>query len=897
MSIRNLDYLFEPKSIALIGASDEPGSVGAVLVHNLLGADFRGPIMPVNPKRTSVGGILAYKDVASLPQAPDLAVIATPAHYVPDIIAQLGARGTRAAVVISAGFSETRGGENLTQNMLDASRPHCLRIIGPNCLGIMVPHMHLNASFAHRAAKPGTLAFISQSGALCTSVLDWAAMRDIGFSHFISLGNRADVDFADLLDHLAMDERTRAILLYIESVATPRKFLSAARAAARNKPVIVIKSGRFAEGAKAALSHTGALAGADEVYEAAFRRAGLLRVYGMEELFDAAETLAFARPVRGERLAIVSNGGGPGVLATDMLMARGGTLAEINETTCKALDAALPAVWSRSNPIDLIGDAKGARYEKALDALLNAQEVDGVLAMYSPTAVSSPEECADAVIRSAGTSRKTLLTAWLGGHGMDGARDRFDKAGVPTYDSPERAVNAFQHMVNYRRNQQMLMETPSSQPANHEPDAATARAVIHKALAEGRTMLNEPEAKAVLKAYHVPTVETVLVHDEDEAIAAAERLVYPVALKIVSPQITHKSDVGGVVLDIAGPAGLRDALAAMRERVAKTRPEAVIEGFSVQQMAVIDGSYELIVGVHTDRQFGPVILFGEGGTAVEIINDKAIGLPPLNSLLAQRLVEQTRIYKLLRGYRHRGPVDFAALQRVMTGISQMVIDLPELVELDINPLLCDERRVLALDARIGIARAAVAHGAERLAIRPYPKELEEKIILENGESILLRPIRPEDAAAFRAMVEGLAPYDRYLRFFNAFKKLAPSTLNRLTQLDYEREMEFVAVREKNGEQEILGSAGSFTMPGGEEAEFAMMVRSDMQRQGLGHRLMDKMIRYCEVRGITRLFCHVLTENERFINIAGDFGFLVEETGPDALRMGRHLARAAVRKTA
>lgn len=907
MTIRNLDYLFDPKSVALIGASRKPGSVGAVLVENLTRAGFKGPIMPVHPTEQAIGGILTYKDVAALPLVPDLAVICVPAPLVPKIARQLGERGCKAAVVISAGFGELPGekGKALQAELLKISGEFMMRIIGPNCLGMILPHINLNASFAHRTAQKGGLAFISQSGALCTSVLDWAGGRDIGFSYFISMGNRMDVDFGDMLDYLALDDKASAILLYIESIKTPRKFISALRAAARNKPVIIVKSGRFAEGAQAALSHTGALAGADDVYEAAFKRAGALRVGGLEDLFDAAETLSRGGQwgrgeragvhIEGERLSIVSNGGGAGVLATDALIERHGKLAELSEETIARLDKVLPSLWSRGNPVDIIGDAGGKRYEETMKIMCDAPEVDGVLVMHCPTAVTSPVECAEAVSRvfmrgdqegSGKFCHKPVLTSWLGGPGVAAARRVFEQDGIPTYDSPERGVTAFQYMVQYRQNQKLLRETAASTLRESKPDKELAQGVIKKALDEGRSVLSEPEAKQILSAYQIRTVKTIIVKSADEAIAAAETIGFPVVLKILSPDISHKSDVGGVMLDITTVEGLTGAVEAMQRRIKEALPKARIEGYTVQEMVPVDGSYELIVGVYTDHQFGPVILFGEGGTGVEVIRDKAIGLPPLNRQLARRIIEQTRIYNLLKGYRDQPAVDFEKLYDSLVNVSQMVIDLPEIAELDINPLLCDAGKVIALDARFKILR--VEHegkcGADRLAIRPYPSELEDVLTVEDGTRYPLRPIKPEDAGRFRTFVGKLDAEDRYLRFFNNFKQLSPSLLGRLTQLDYDREMEFVLFSGEGGEAEIIGSVGSFSLPGGEEAEFAMMVSSDYQGLGLGHQLMGRMIEYTKKRGVRRLYCHVLDENVRFVDVAKDFGFKVVSRDADVVRL-------------
>jgi len=640
MSIRNLDRLFRPTSIAVIGASTRPHSVGATVMHNLLAGGFAGPVMPVNPKHRAVAGVLGYPDVASLPLVPDLAVLCTPAPTVPELIAELGRRGTKAAIVLSAGLSARPKHHRHTyeQAMLRAARPHLLRILGPNCIGLLVPGSGLNASFAHIGARAGRVAIVHQSGALCTALLDWAAPRGIGFSHVVTLGNSADIDFGDALDYLGSEPDAQAIMLYIESVRHARKFMSAARAAARNKPVLVIKAGREPEGARAAASHTGALAGSDDVYEAAIRRAGMLRVFETEEMFEALETLSRAGPLHGDRLAILTNGGGPGVLATDALIAGGGRLAAIDDATLGRLDAVLPAMWSRGNPVDIIGDAPGERYRAALEILLEAPGVDGVLVLHSPTATASPDEAARAVIGVVEARRarpRQVLTSWLGAEAVAPARRAFAAAGVPTYETPAGAVRAFLHIVRYRRNQELLMATPTSAPTEFTPDGDAVRKIIDGALAEGREILDEAEAKSVLAAYGVPVVETRRARTPEDAVRCAEAIGYPVALKVRSPDITHKSDVGGVRLDLDSAVAVADAATAMAARLAAAMPEARIDGFTVERMVRLGTGFELIVGAATDSIFGPIILFGHGGTAVEIIGDRAVGLPPLNTTLAR----------------------------------------------------------------------------------------------------------------------------------------------------------------------------------------------------------------------------------------------------------------------
>lgn len=872
MSIRNLDRMFHPASVAVIGASNRERSVGRVLSRNLLSGGFEGPVLPVNPHATAIGATLAYPSVAALPFAPDLAVVCTPPETVPGIIDELGSRGTKATVVISAGFAETRGpeGRELTQAMLQAARPHLMRVVGPNCVGILVPGIGLNASFAHLHPRAGDIAFVTQSGAVATAVLDWATHRDIGFSHVASLGNMADVDFGDMLDFLLADPKTRAILLYVESITHAPKFMSAARAAARAKPVIVVKSGRTADSARAAASHTGALAGSDAVYDAAFRRAGMLRVFTMDELFDAVETLAYGPRIVGDRLAIVSNGGGIGVLATEALCDTGGRLATLAPATVARLDASLPPTWSRGNPVDIIGDAPGSRYAEAVAAVLEDPGTDAVLVLNCPTAIADSREAARAtldVVRDApGKHRRPpILTSWLGEGSAAEARRLFTAAKVPSFATPEQAVRGFMHLVRYRRHQILLMETPQPLHVGAGPAVGAAGAVIAAAAAEGREMLTEPEAKRVLEAYGVPVVRTVIAATAEDAGRAAERIGGRVALKILSREITHKSDVGGVRLGLEGGAAVREAAAAMLVTVVERSSGAALDGFTVQEMAAIDHAQELIVGMHRDPVFGPTVLFGKGGVDVEVVRDSAIALPPLNSVLAQDLIAQTRVYDLLRGYRDRPAADLEAIQRVLERVGQLALDLPEVAELDINPLLAGASGVIALDARI---RIQPAEAAARPAIRPYPGHLAHSAVLEDGSTVSVRPIRPEDEPGIAGLMARSTPEDLRLRFFAPIRQLSHESAARLTQIDYGREMAFVAVCDG----ELLGVSRLAEDPEGETAEFAVMVRSDRQKRGLGERLMADLIDYARERGIETLHGSVMTDNRRMLALCRKLGF-------------------------
>lgn len=877
MTVRNLDALFRPRSIAVIGAGTRAGSVGAVLARNLLSAGFAGPVMPVHPRERAINGVYAYHDVASLPETPDLAVLVTPPPSIPDLVGELGRRGTRAAVVITAGFGEggDEEGYRLRQATLDAARPHLLRIVGPNCLGIMVPASGVNASFAHLSPQTGGVAFVTQSGALVTSVLDWAVPRGIGFSHLVSLGDMADVDFGDMLDYLATDSDTRAILLYIEAVTDARKFMSAARAAARVKPVIAVKAGRFAEAAQAAASHTGALAGVDAVYDAAFTRAGVLRVFDMVELFDAVETLSRIRRVEGDRLAILTNGGGIGVLAMDSLIAAGGRPARLSPETVERLDRVLPPTWSRANPVDIIGDATGSRYADALEGLLEDRDADAILVLNCPTAVASSVEAADAVIsvaRRRPHDAPPLLTSWVGEQSASQARRMFAENGLATYATPGDAVRAFSHVVKYRRMRSQLMEAPPSLPEQYLPDRSAVRRIIDGALADGREWLNEQESKQVLSAYTIPTVPTEIACSPEDAAAAAERMGGSIALKILSPDILHKTDVQGVALNLDGPKQVEAAARTMLDRVAQARPEARITGFTVQQMIRRASAHEIIVGMIEDVQFGPVILFGRGGTAVEVANDKALALPPLNLKLAHEQIESTQISRFLDGYRGRRPANREAIAATLVRISQLVCDFAEIVELDVNPLLADEAGVIALDARVRI-RATQEAPHERLAIQPYPSELEERVTLENGREFLLRPVRAEDAAAFHRGFARLDADDIRMRFFAPMGRLSAEIMERLTQIDYDREMAIIAVAPGDAEaEEVFGVVRIIADPDNRRAEYAVIVDSAIKGQGLGRILMERIIAHARRRGIGEIWGDVLRGNHRMLHVCEELGF-------------------------
>ena len=892
MSSRNLEYLFNPRSIALIGASDRPHTVGATVMRNLLRGGFRGPIWPVNLRHSTVAGREAFRTVEALPQAPDLAVICTPAPSVPGLVAALGSRGTRAAIVISSGLEqEAPAGGTLAAAMLQAAKPHQLRILGPNCIGLLVPRIGLDASFAHVGASAGNIAFVAQSGALTTALLDWAHGRHVGFSHFISLGNAADVDFGDLLDYLGRDTGTRAILLYAESISSARKFMSAARATARVKPVIVVKSGRSAASARAAQSHSGALAGSDAVYDAAFRRAGILRVDTLRELFDAAEILSRWRGYAGPRLAIVTNGGGPAVLATDALVRHGGELAELSGETVQRLDRNVPGPPGRANPLDIGGDSRPERYLAALEAVFQDPGVDAVLLMHAPTAVASVAEVAAACVPRLAAGPRPALACWLGAAANARGNVVPETSAIPSYPTPEEAVGAFQHVVRYHQSQKLLIEAPSLAREPDRPDIEEVRALVARALAADRRTLTEPESKSILAAYGIPVAQTRIAREAVDLGPAAREIGYPVALKILSPDITHKSDVGGVALNIESAAELERAAAAMLQRCRASSPAARIEGFTIQKMIRRGGAHELLAGIAVDPTFGPTIVFGQGGTAVELIADRALALPPLNARLAHELIARTRIHRLLLGHRDRPPIDMMALERALVALSQLVADVPEIVELDINPLLADREGVIALDARVSLERTALK-GSERFAVRPYPAELEEMVRLE-GRTLRLRPIRPEDFAQHKRFLSRCSPEDLHARFLSTFRELPDGEIARLTQIDYDREMAFIAeATSEEDAAETLGVARVSTDPDNIEADFAILVRSDLKRHGLGNLLLRKLVRYCRDRGTARMTSSVLSGNSCMLGLGEALGFTARLAERGIMEVSLDLKEAA-----
>ena len=877
MTIRNLDATLAPQSIAIVGASPRDGSVGRVVLENIVAGGFSGRVYAVNPKYDEVLGTRCYRTIAQLPEPPDLAIVVTPAPTVPGIISELGIVGTKVAVVVSAGVGTADG---LRQKMLDAARPHLLRVIGPNTIGLLSPRAKLNASFVHVAPQLGHLGLISQSGAMVSSIVDWAAAEGIGFSQIYSLGDMADVDVGDCLNMLAADDHTSAIIMYLESIPDARKFMSAARAAARIKPVIAVKPGRHAEAAKAAATHTGALAGADRVVDAALRRAGIIRVNDLDDLFNAAQVTARFQPLARARVAIVTNGGGAGVLAVDELLDDDASVATLTAATLAALDAVLPATWSHANPVDIIGDAPPERYSAALHAVAADPGVDVVLVMNCPTAMADPVAAAMAVAgetEDGSIGGKPVLACWLGKLAAEPARDVLQRSGIPNFDTPAQAAEAVGFLTRWSKVRAQLERVPQS-PAETNADRDAARAVLMKAAAEGRTLLTEWEAKRVLAYYRVPVPETIFSATEAGVEVAAGKLLgeaSAVVVKMASKVVSHKSDVGGVVLNLTTALAAREAASHIRRRFGTAFQGIELDGFTVQPMVVRSGARELIAGVSADPGFGPVVVFGAGGTSVEVVDDTATGLVPLDDVLAGDLIDRTRVGRLLAGYRDVPPAARYAIVGALVALSQLATDLPMITSIDINPLLADATGVMALDARIEIdpARASVAAPNPALAVRPYPAGQQSEVSI-GDHALVLRPIRPADAALYPRFLDRMDPEDMRLRFLVPTRKLSPQMLVRLTQLDYDRDIAFVALERPSGD--LAGIVRYSSDPDRARAEFGVLVRSDLKHRGLGRLLMLRLIAYARAEGIGELCGFVLRENTQMLALCRELGFGIDQ---------------------
>ena len=884
-----LDVFFSPKTVAVIGATETAGTVGRTILWNLVSNPFGGVVFPINPKRPSVLGVKAYKHISEVPEEVDLAVIVTPAQTVPGIIHDCGQEGVKAAIVISAGFKEIgpAGLELERQTLLEARRGN-MRIIGPNCLGVMSPLTGLNATFASAIARTGNVGFISQSGALCTAVLDWSLREMVGFSAFVSIGSMLDVGWGDLIYYLGNDPRTRSIVIYMETIGDARGFLSAAREVALNKPIIVIKAGRSEAAAKAAASHTGSLAGSDEVLEAAFRRSGVLRVNSIADLFYMAEVLSKQPSPKGPRLTILTNAGGPGVLATDALIANRGELTELSPEVLESLNQILPAAWSHNNPIDVLGDASPERYAKAVEIAAKDPNSDGLLVVLTPQAMTDPTQIAEHLRPYAKLENKPILASWMGGADVAAGIGILNQAKIPTFQFPDTAVRAFTYMWRWAYNLKGLYETPTlpEDSSGAAPNKTLTSEIIQNARDAGRTILTEAESKQLLDAYYIPTVRTLIARTLEEAVGQAERIGYPVVLKLFSETITHKTDVGGVQLNLGGPEAVERAWRRIQTSVTEKVGAEHFQGVTVQPMIKIGDGYELIIGSSLDAQFGPVLLFGTGGQLVEVFKDRALSLPPLNTTLARRMMEQTKVYKALQGVRGRKPVNLAELEQVMVRFSRLVVEQPWIKEIDINPLLATPDRLVALDARI------VLHGREvseeelpKPAIRPYPTRYVSAWTMKDGSEVLIRPIRPEDEpmmVKFHATLSERSVYLRYFHLMNLSQRVAHERLTRICFIDYAREMALVAERRNatTGENEILGVGRLTRVLGSNDAEVAVLVSDQWHGRGLGKELLARLVIVGGDEKLTALKADILPDNRDVMRICEKLGFTLRHSVED-----------------
>jgi acetyltransferase len=888
-----LDDIFNPRSVAVIGATDREGSVGRTVLWNMLSTPFGGTVYPVNPKRPSILGVKAYKDIASLPELPDLVVITTPAPSAPGLIQECVDAGVPSAIIISAGFKEHgEEGKELERKIAKIIAGGKMRIIGPNCLGVMNPITGMNATFARHAARPGNVAFISQSGALCTAILDWSLRESVGFSAFVSTGSMLDVGWGDLIDYFGDDPRTKSIIVYMESVGDARSFLSSAREISLTKPILVIKPGRSAAAAKAAASHTGSLTGSDEVLDAAFRRSGVLRVQNISDLFYMSEVLARQPLPQGPRLCMVTNAGGPGVLATDALVTGGGNVADLSEQTMKAFDDFLPPHWSHNNPVDILGDAEPERYSHSLEIAAKDPSIDGMLVILTPQGMTNPTQIAERLKPYANSLGKPVLASWMGGADVAAGEEILNQAGIPTFAFPDTAARMFNYMWKYSYNLRSLYETPNLRAEGDAaaPDRTQAKKIIEEVRKSGRTILTEFESKELLAAYGIPTVPTKIAPSEEEAVKTAEKFGFPIVLKLYSETITHKTDVGGVQLNIRNADGVRQSFNAIKKSVTEKVGAQHFQGVTVQPMIKLDG-YEIIIGSSIDPQFGPVLLFGTGGQLVEVFKDRALALPPLNSTLARRMMEQTKIFTALKGVRGRKPVDIAALEDLLVRFSQLVVEQPWIKELDINPLLASPENLVALDARVVLHDPKMKESElPKPAIRPYPIQYVGEWKMKNGEKVAIRPIRPEDEPTVIKFHEKLSDRTVLMRYFTPLKlsqRTAHERLTRICFVDYDREMALVAERRdvESGVPEILAVSRMHHLHGTEDFEATVVVIDEAQHLGLGSELMSRAVNLARKEGAKRVVATVLQENEDMKAIFRGLGFHLEPVE------GKELVRA------
>lgn len=872
-----LTSFFEPKSVAVIGASDRENSVGNVIFKNILDSGFKGRLYAVNPKHDTIQGQPAVKSIEEVSARVELAVIATRPQTVPTIVEECGRNGVKNVIIITAGFSEAgHSGLALERKTMEIARSFGIRVLGPNCLGIIRPELGLNATFAKVNADVGNLALVSQSGAMCSAVLDWAKSNRVGFSSVISLGSTADVDFGEILDYLVYDNRTHYILLYIEGIRNARRFMSALRSAARIKPILLLKAGRHAAGSAAVQVHSGMIAGSDSVFDAAVRRAGVVRVQNVGQLFYASKALACKFRPQGKRLAIITNGGGPGAMAADRASDMDITLATLSADTMKALNASMPVTWSRSNPIDIVGDATPERYRDAILTVSQDEGVDGILVMLSPQAMTRPMDVAQCVIEVNKQAQKPILACWMGEEQVIEGRQALEDAGIPAFRMPETAIELYYHISTYYWNQRLLLQTPEATSRLTPRETEGAKMLIEAVLQEHRKVLSEMESKAVLRAFRIPVAQTMVARTPTESLLLAEQIGFPVAMKVDSPDLIRKSEVGGVRLNIANAPAVRTAYHDIIETVQRKQPGARINGVSIEPYLARPNGRELMIGVVRDPTFGPIITFGSGGTEVEIFSDRAIALPPLNRFLAQDLIRSTRAAKLLGEFRNMPAVNMTALEEVLLNISEMVCELPWLHELDLDPLIVDENGAIAVDARIVIDYAATTGDRySHMAIHPYPAHLIQEWEQPDGRTITIRPIRPEDAEMEQEFVKNLSDESKYSRFMDTLRELTQSMLVRFTQIDYDREMALIATLPgPDGKPLQIGVGRYVTNPDGETVEFAIAVADDWQKHGVGRKLMTALIESARQKGFRAIVGDVLAMNSKMFRLMASLGFTI-----------------------
>ncbi len=877
-----LDKIFKPRNVAIIGASVKKDSVGYAVMKNMLDAGFKGNIFPVNLKYNTILDRHCYHYIGKISEKIDLAVITTPARTVPGLVEECGKAGVGGLLIISAGFKEAgEEGQKMYEQILQTARHYNMRIIGPNCLGILNPNLGMNASFATRSALKGNIAFISQSGALGTSILDWAVDQNVGFSYFVSVGSMIDVSFADLIDYFGTDNNTSSILIYMESLKDARRFMSAARAFARSKPIIILKAGKSQEGGRAAMSHTGSLAGDDAIYDTAFRRAGIIRVDTIAQLFNCAQALAMQPRPRNNRLAILTNAGGPGVLATDYLIGNGGRMAPLSEETMAKLNEILPPHWSHNNPVDVLGDATADIYRQALEACVHDVNVDGVLAIFTTQAVSEPAKAAIEVVQVARDRRKPILAVWMGEQDVADAREILEHGRVPHYRYPESAVDVFIRMCQYSQNLKLLYETPSETPHEFVPDTAGAQKIIYRALETGERELAEHVSKVIMACYDIPVTVCKIAKKATDAVKYANELGYPVVLKIESPDISHKSDAGGVKLNLRNEENVREAFDDIIDSVKKYQPDAHIEGILVERM--IDKPFELFIGAKKDQIFGPVIAFGQGGIGVEVFKDTRLGLPPLNMALARQIIRNTRIYPLLKGYRGQPGVNLEELAFTLCKFSYLLMDFPEIAEIDINPFMADDAGGIVVDAHIALDKAVgkrKKQDYQHLVISPYPAKYIREVKLRDDTPATLRPIRPEDEPLVEKMFQYLSKESLYYRFFGYVPQVTHEFLARYTQNDYDREIAIIVEIEDKGEKLMIGVVRIIADAWGENAEYAILIADPWQRQGLGTILTDYILEIARDKGIRKIYASVLATNKGMIRLFEKHGFTIKRDGFD-----------------